>query len=219
MLCIIRCATACAMLAARPFISRLRAVPGRDRQCPDEPIQSGGIPGAVSPLSGGFSRNRAGLLQTRVPADARRHGSARHPAGVEDHGDRTSRPGRARRALRHLQGGSRRGNPETAGLERRYLLPLRGGPRRRQAGRRHAAHSRAPCYPDRSGGQIRRRRCRPAAPRGAVAHSGCLVGKRHRRNRRASSPGARSGGAQRPLSGQSCRAHRRRAARARRAFR
>ena len=41
------------------------------------------------------------------------HGAAGDAAGVEDHGDRAAGAGGARRAVRHLQGGGRRGNAES----------------------------------------------------------------------------------------------------------
>ena len=79
--------------------------------------------------------------------------------------------------------------------------------------------SRAAGHPGRSGREIRWCNGRLAAPCGAVAHSGCLVGKRHRSHRFPSPLGAGTGRAQRSLSGQSCCAHRRSPARPRRALR
>ena len=117
---------------ARQFLSRFRSVPGRHGQRADQPIQPRRVSGALPPLSGGLSIHRARLLQARIPAHARRHGSARHPPGLEDHGDRTARAGRARCSVRHLQGGRRRGNPEAGSVERQHLLPLRRRSRRRR---------------------------------------------------------------------------------------
>ena len=78
-------------------------------------------------------------VQEGVPADPRRHGGAGGAAGVEDDGDRPAGPGRARRAVRHLQGGRRRGNARPAGVERQHLLALRRRSGGRDQGRRHAA--------------------------------------------------------------------------------
>src|SRR6516164_7616049 len=108
--------------------SYLRSVPGGDRQRPDQPIQPRRLSGTLSPLSGGLSVDRTRLLQTRVSAHAQRHGSARNPSGVEDHGDGAAGAGRARCPLRHLQGSGRRGNPQTGRVERQHLLPLRRRP-------------------------------------------------------------------------------------------
>ncbi len=106
---------------------------------PTGPIQPRRVPGALSPLPGGLSLDRARLLQARVPADARRHGPARDPPGVEDHGHGPPWAGRARRSLRHLQGSRRRGDPQAGSVERQHLLPLRRRSRGRRQGRRHAA--------------------------------------------------------------------------------
>ena len=120
---------------ARQLLSRFRAVPGGDRQRADEPVQPRRVPGALPALPGRLSLHRARLLQARVPAHPRRHGAARDPPGVEDDGDRTARAGRARRSVRHLQGGGRRGNPEAGGVERQHLVALRRRSRGRQARR------------------------------------------------------------------------------------
>src|SRR5262249_11592370 len=77
---------------ARQLLSRFRAVPGGDRQRADQPIQPRRVSGALSPLPSGLSVDRARLLQTRIPAHARRHGSARNPSSMEDHGDGPARP-------------------------------------------------------------------------------------------------------------------------------
>ena len=204
---------------ARQLLSRLRSVPRGDRERSNQPIQPRRVSGTLSPLSGGLSVDRARLLQTRVSAHARRHGSARDPASVEDHGDGAARAGRARCSLRHLQGSRRRGNPEAGRVERQHLLPLRRRSRGRDEGRRHAARGQAAGHPGRPGRQIRRRGGGPVAPGGTLAHSGRVVGERHRRHRFPPSPGARPRRAQRPLSGQPRRAHRRSAACARRALR
>ena len=118
---------------ARQLLSQFGAVPGGDRQCADQPVQSRRVPGALPPLPGGLSLDRARLLQARVPADARRHGPARDPAGLEDHGDGTAGTGRARRSVRYLQGSRGRGNPEAGRVERQYFQPLRRRSRRREA--------------------------------------------------------------------------------------
>ena len=164
---------------ARQRLSRFGAVPGGDRQRSDQPVQSRRLPGTLSPLPGGLSLDRARLLQARVSADARRHGAARDAPGLEDDGDRTAGAGGARRAVRHLQGGGRRGDAEAGRMERQHLLPLRRRSGRRDQGRRHAAGRRAAGDPGRPGRAIRRRRSRPAAAGGAPAHSGRLVGERH----------------------------------------
>ena len=116
---------------ARQCVSRFGAVPRDHRQRADQPVQPRRVPGALSALSGRLSLDRARLLQERVPADARRHGAARGAAGLEDHGDRAAGAGGARRAVRHFQGGRRRGDAGPAGVERQHLLALR----RRSGGR------------------------------------------------------------------------------------
>ncbi len=202
---------------ARQLLSRFRSVPGGDRQRADQPIQPRRLSGTLSALSGGLSVHRASLLQTRIPAHARRHGSARNPSSMEDHGDGAAGAGRARCSLRHLQGGRRRGNPQAGRVERQHLLPLRRRSGRRDEGRRYAARGQTAGHPGRPGRQIRRRGGGLVAGGGTLAHSGRVVGERHRRHRFPPSPGARAHRPQRSLSGQPRRAHRRRAACARRA--
>ena len=99
---------------ARQRLSRFRAVPRGDRQRADQPVQPRRVPGALSAIPGRLSLDRARHVQARVSADARRHGAARDPPGVEDHGHRPPGSGRARRAVRHLQGRRRRGDPRPA---------------------------------------------------------------------------------------------------------
>ena len=98
---------------ARQRVSRFRAVPRDHRQRSDQPVQPRRVPGALSALPGRLPLDRARVLQERVPADAGRHGGAGGAAGLEDHGDRAAGAGRARRAVRHLQGGGGRGNAES----------------------------------------------------------------------------------------------------------
>ena len=82
----------------------LGAVSGGDRQRADQPVQSRRVPGTVPALSGRLSLHRALLLQEGVPADPRRDGAARDPAGLEDHDHGPSGTGRARRSLRRVPG-------------------------------------------------------------------------------------------------------------------
>ena len=114
----------------RQLLPGFGAVPRGDRQRADQPVQSRRLPGAVPPLPGGLPLDGARLLQAGVPADARRDGADRGAPGLEDHGDRAPRAGRARRAVRHLQGGGGRGEPEARGVERQHLLSLRRRPGR-----------------------------------------------------------------------------------------
>ena len=122
----------------RQLVPGFGAVPRGDRQRADHPVQSRRLPGAVPPLPGGFPLDGARLLQAGVPADPRRDGADRGAPGLEDHGDRTSRAGGARRAVRHLQGGGRRGGAQARGVERQHLLSLRRRPGRAGQGGRHA---------------------------------------------------------------------------------
>ena len=102
---------------------------------PTEPVQPRRVPGALPALPGRLSVDRARHVQAGVPADARRHGAAGGAAGLEDHGDRAPGPGRARRAVRHLQGGRRPRRRRTrrsgAPTSRRAAAPIRkASPRR-----------------------------------------------------------------------------------------
>ena len=159
------------------------------------------------------------LLQEGVPADARRDGAARGPAGLEDHDHGPSGPGGAGCSLRRVHGIGRRGSAERAGLERQYFEPLRRRSRRRRQGGRHAARRRAAGDDRRPGRALWRRRRGIAEARRAAADSGGGFGQRPRRDRLQSSAGARSGRARRPLPGQPRDASGRRAAGAGRALR
>ncbi len=166
---------------ARQRLSRLGAVPGGDRQRADQPVQPRRVPGTVSALSGRLSLHRALLLQEGVPADARRDGAARGPAGLEDHDDGPSGPGGARRSLRRVHGIGRRGGAEREGLERQYLQPLRRRSRRRGQGGRHAARRRAAGDAGRPGRALWRRRRGIVEARRAPADSGGGLRQRPRR--------------------------------------
>ena len=76
-----------------------------------------------------FPVHRAQHVQAGVPADPRRAGADDGAAGVEDHGHRTARPGRARRAVRRVRGGRRRRDAEAARngapTSRRAAAPIR----------------------------------------------------------------------------------------------
>ena len=126
---------------ARQRVSRFRAVHGDHRQRADRPVQPRRVPGALPALPGRLSVDRAHHVQEGVPADARRHGAAGGAAGLEDHGDRTAGAGGARRAVRHLQGGRRRGDAGPGGVERQHLVALRRRSGGRDQGRRHAARA------------------------------------------------------------------------------
>ena len=86
----------------------LGAVPRRHRQRADHAVRSRRVPGAVSPASGRLPVLGAHHVQARLSADPRRAGADDGAPGVEDHGDRTPRPRRARRAVRRVRGGRRR---------------------------------------------------------------------------------------------------------------
>ncbi|HTZ36118.1 MAG TPA: thiamine pyrophosphate-binding protein [Stellaceae bacterium] len=140
---------------ARQRLSRFGAVSRGDRQHPDRPVQPGRLPGALPPLPGRFPVDRPQPVQARLPADARRPGAADGAAGVEDDGHRPAGSGRARHAVRHLQGGGRR-DPRPARVERQHLVPLRGRSGGRRRRRRHAARRRAPGNHRRPGRALRR---------------------------------------------------------------
>ena len=76
-----------------------------------------------------FPSTRPHHVQAGVPADARRAGADDGAAGLEDHGDRTARPGGARRAVRRVRGSRRRGDAEGrrsgAPTSRRAAAPIR----------------------------------------------------------------------------------------------
>ena len=77
--------------------------------------------------------------------------------------------------------------PKPGGVERQHLVALRRRSRRRQQGARHAACGRAAGHPGRPGrAAMVARAAESAAARGTAAHSGRLVGERHRRHRFAS---------------------------------
>ena len=185
---------------ARQLVPGLGAVPGGDREHPDQPVQPRRVPGALPPLPGGLPLDRARLLQAGVPADPRRDGAARGTPSVEDHGDREARPCRARRAVRRVPRGGGGRDAEAAGVERQHFLPLRRRPRGRGKGSRHAARRRASGDPDRAGRQVWRCCRRSARARRKAADPGGLLGERHRRDRRFASARARPRRPQRALS-------------------
>src|SRR6476659_4958829 len=85
-----------------------------------------------------------------------------------------------------------RGDMVPLAIRQAWKTMVTGRPCRRRQGRRHAACRRAAGHSGRPGRQVWRRRHRPVAARRAAAHSRRLVGERHRRDRRASSAGARA---------------------------
>ena len=86
-----------------------------------------------------FPSTVRGVCKKVYPADPRRAGADDGAAGLEDHGDRPARPGRARRAVRRVHGGRRGRDAEAGGMERQHLVALRRRSGRREEGRRHAA--------------------------------------------------------------------------------
>ena len=102
----------------------LRAFPGRDREYSHEPVQPRRIPGTLSSSPGGFSVDRACLLQARVSADTRRDGAAGRAPGMEDDGHRPSGP-----VVLECRSTSSRKRPprkrQAGGVERQHFLPLR----------------------------------------------------------------------------------------------
>ena len=205
---------------ARQCLSRLGAVHGGDRQRADQPVQPRRLPGTLPPLPGRLPVDRALLLQEGVPADARRDGAARGPAGLEDHGDRAARarscstcrstcswkpPPRKRRSREEWSANiSSRCGADPEGVVKAVDMLL---------GAERPVHHR------RAGRALRRRQRRAAAAGRAPADSGGGVGQRPRRHRHPSSARARTGGARRPLPGQPRHPAGRRAAGARRALR
>ena len=85
---------------------RLGSLPRHYRKRPHEPVQPRRLSGNLPPLPSGFSLGREALLQARVPAHAGRASSSLHAPGVENHGHRPPRTGRARCAVRYFQGRS-----------------------------------------------------------------------------------------------------------------
>ena len=108
-------ALATAYLDSVPFL----AVTGN---VPTSQFNRGAFQELYRQLPGRLSLHRAHHLQEGVPADPRRAGAADGAAGLEDHGDRPARAGGARRAVRRVQGGRRRGDAEAGGMERQHLL-------------------------------------------------------------------------------------------------
>jgi hypothetical protein len=95
---------------ARQRVLRFGAVPGHHGKYPDHAVQPRRVSGDVSPLPGGLSVDREGVLQTRLSADTPRASRSADAFGLEDHGHRSAGPRGARRALRYLQGGVSRRN-------------------------------------------------------------------------------------------------------------
>ncbi len=109
----------CRSASPTPFSIRCRSSPSPAtcRRASSTAAPSRNSTGTTRPTS----LDGARLLQARVPADPRRNGAARHPAGVENHGDRPPRPGRARRAVRYLQGGRGHRDAGPGGVDRQHL--------------------------------------------------------------------------------------------------
>ena len=187
---------------ARHRLSRRGAVPRRHRQRADQPVRPRRIPGIASPLSGRLPLHGPQHLQTGLSADPWRAGADDGAAGLEDDGHRTSRSGRARRAVRRVRGGCRRRAAEGAGVERQHLVALRRRSRRRGEGRRHAAQRRAAGNPDRPGREVCARDRRAARARREAPDSGGAFDVRHRRYRYAASAVARPCVARRRAAGE-----------------
>ena len=160
-------ALATAYLDSVPFL----AVTGN---VPTSAVQPRRVPGALPPASGRLPLHRPHHVQEGVPADPRRAGAADGAAGLEDDGDRPARPGGARRAVRRVRGGRRRGNAAAGGMERQHLVALRRRSRGRGEGGRHAARRRAAGDPDRPGREVFRAPPRSCArsPRSCKSRSG-----------------------------------------------
>ncbi len=180
----------------------LGAVPGRDRQRADQPVQPRRLPGDVPAEPGRLPVDRAQPVQAGVPADARRDGAARGTAGLEDDDDGAPRAGGAGRPVRCVHGIGRRRSAERQGMERQHLEPLWCRSRRRRESRRHAARRRAPCHFCRASHPPRRRGRGIAQACRTLADSGGGFDERARRDRHPPSARAGSGRAWRPLSGQ-----------------
>ena len=128
-------ALACAFMDSSAF-------PRHHRQCPDFPVQSGGVPGDVPALPGGLPVGRPTVREAELAAHADRHAADRAPAGVRHHAGRAARAREPRRALQRVQGAGGGRHPGARRLAGGHQLPERRRARGDPAGGRALAQAR-----------------------------------------------------------------------------